>query len=276
MSLYIVICNVMVTTIHCFFASLQASEEIWTDTNAEDEDHIPNASVTVSPWVRMITVFLLLWQFLYRVSDSAMDSLFFFFCKVFKSFKTAGDLLPDITSSYKSAINLIAIKRSFTEYVVCPKCHSLYLYEDCVENRANYQRISKYYKFVGFPNYRCRQLQSATYTLTGTCSVSLLFLICTVPVISSDRLIVMAGNNKDGLHFSFISDKEFSTSFLQALLISKLLMLSWGTLTMLVSSKSEPSLSVHSSLGYICSKDFFLKLSSNIFTSPMYFSLNIW
>ena len=109
----------------------------------------------------MITVFLLLWQFLYRVSDSAMDSPFCFFCKVFKSFKTAGDLLPDITSSYKSAINLIAIKRSFTEYVVCPKCHSLYLYEDCVENRANHQRISKYCKFVGFPNHRCRQLRSA-------------------------------------------------------------------------------------------------------------------
>ena len=47
----------------------------------------------------------------------------------------------------------------------------------------------------------------STFTLTGTCSVSLLFLICTVPVISSDHLIVMAGNNKDGLHFSFISDR---------------------------------------------------------------------
>ena len=90
-----------------------------------------------------------------------MDSLFCFFCKLFKSFKTAGDLLPDITSLYKSAINLIVIKRSFTEYVVCPKWHSLYLYEDCVKNRANHQRISKYCKFVRFPNHRCRQLQSA-------------------------------------------------------------------------------------------------------------------
>ena len=150
----------MVTTIHCFFASLQASEEIWTDTNAEDEDHIPNASVTVSPWVRMITVFLFLWQFLYQVSDIAMDSLFCFFCNLFKSFKTAGDL-PDITSLYKSAINLIAIKRNFTEYVVCPIWHSLYLYEDCVKNQANHLRISKYCKFVAFPNHRCRQLQSA-------------------------------------------------------------------------------------------------------------------
>ena len=117
--------------------------------------------MTMSPLVRMITVFLLLWQFLYRVSDSAMDSLFSFLYKLFKTFKTTGDLLPDVTSSYKSAINLLSIKRGFTEYLVCPKCHSLYLHKDCVDNRANHQRISKCCEFVEFPNHRCRHLRSA-------------------------------------------------------------------------------------------------------------------
>ena len=57
--------------------------------NSEGENHTLSTSVTVSPWVRVITVFLLLWQFLYRVSDSAMDSLFCFLCKLFKAHVTS-------------------------------------------------------------------------------------------------------------------------------------------------------------------------------------------
>ena len=43
-------------------------------------------------------------------------------------------------------------------------------------------------------------------------SVSLLLLICMVPVIFYDGSTITAGNNKEGQHFSFISNREFSTS----------------------------------------------------------------
>ena len=53
-----------------------------------------------------------------------------------------------------------------------------------------------------------------TYNKNSSHSVSLLFLICTVPVIFSDGSTITAGNNKEGLHFSFISNREISTNLL--------------------------------------------------------------
>ena len=101
------------------------------------------------------------WQFFYRISDAAVDALFPFLCKLFRSIGTAtSSILQDINLSYKSAVDLIGITKEYTEYVVCPKCHFLYLYKECVESRANGQRNSKCCEFVAFPNHRYRHYRS--------------------------------------------------------------------------------------------------------------------
>ena len=90
-----------------------------------------------------------------------MDALFSFLCKLFRSIGTAtSSILQDINLSYKSAVDLIGITKEYTEYVVCPKCHFLYLYKECVESRANGQRNSKCCEFVAFPNHRYRHYRS--------------------------------------------------------------------------------------------------------------------
>ena len=91
-----------------------------------------------------------------------MDSLFSFWRKLFSSLgKTTSDLLQVDSFSYKSAVDLMGITEEHTEYVVCPKCNSLYSYNDCLEVRANGQQWSKCCEFVEFPNHRYQQYRSA-------------------------------------------------------------------------------------------------------------------
>ena len=41
----------------------------------------------------------------------------------------------------------------FIKYVVCPKCHSVYSYEYCIERRSYGASISKLCQHVAFPNH---------------------------------------------------------------------------------------------------------------------------
>jgi len=57
----------------------------------------------------------------------------------------------------------MSVTEEYTEYVVCPKCNSLYSYDDCLEVRANGQEwsIAKCCEFVESPNYRFQYYQTA-------------------------------------------------------------------------------------------------------------------
>jgi len=73
-----------------------------------------------------------------------MDILFSFLWKVFSSIGgTASNILQGLVSSYKSALGAIGITEEYKEYVVCPKCSSLYSYDECLETRAAGQQWSK-------------------------------------------------------------------------------------------------------------------------------------
>ena len=41
----------------------------------------------------------------------------------------------------------------FVKYTVCPKCHAIYEFDDCVDVTTDVIPCTKYYQFVAFPNH---------------------------------------------------------------------------------------------------------------------------
>ena len=47
-------------------------------------------------------------------------------------------------------------KDNFTKYVVCPPCHSIYLYENCLRKGSNGNDVPKACSYVAFPQHSIR------------------------------------------------------------------------------------------------------------------------
>ena len=80
---------------------------------------------------RYLLLFVLIWKSVYKVTDNAVNVLLkflmFLFLKINKS-------LPRIKVplSLSSAKRSVGINDNFYQYVVCPKCHSLYDMNYCL------------------------------------------------------------------------------------------------------------------------------------------------
>ena len=107
-----------------------------------------------------MTFSLLLWQSLYRVSNSALNVLLKFlsaFIPAFGSVFTSDSLrqlsseLPHTTTAAYKLLWKVN-KDDFVEFVVCSSCHSLYSYEDCYITRHG-QKESKACTHVAYPNH---------------------------------------------------------------------------------------------------------------------------
>ena len=105
-----------------------------------------------------LTFFLILWQAVYHVSNTAVVSILSFLryfthllgnafnCEALV--KIAGD----IPLTYPKTRKLLGMKDNFIEYVVCPRCNSPYLLEDCVVTCSG-RKEGKLCHHVAFPNH---------------------------------------------------------------------------------------------------------------------------
>lgn len=59
-------------------------------------------------------------------------------------------LFPNSHYKLKKALGLLG--DDFIKYVVCPKCKTLYKFEDCIETRSG-QKVSAKCKFEAWPNH---------------------------------------------------------------------------------------------------------------------------
>ena len=95
-----------------------------------------------------ICLFLKFFQLFYKVSESAILALLLFLRSMLTFFglQNIARLLPRPLQSIKKALRINLPKQTSTEYVVCPKCNSLYLYEHCIIGHSGSD-------FVEYPNY---------------------------------------------------------------------------------------------------------------------------
>ena len=145
--------------------------EVWISTDSESSEMESSQPLHDRfPNLRLMYTFLLFWQFAYKVSSNAIHSLLRFLkyflliignafhCHEIREF---GEHFPvTLDTLYKRMC--INADRSFINYVVCPKCHSIYLYEDCVIARANGSFDTKRCRNVAYPKHPHRN-QRAPY-----------------------------------------------------------------------------------------------------------------
>ena len=126
---------------------------IWTWTVIEPAQ--PAALVPVP--VRILMLFVLLWQAVFHVSDAALAMLVIFlhhFFRVLSALEESNALRVLVNAwpkSVKAIHRAMGIERqNFTQYVVCPKCHSVYELGKCIVTR-NGRKISKLCEHCPFP-----------------------------------------------------------------------------------------------------------------------------
>ena len=108
--------------------------------------------------IRWILLFLCLWSSFCVISDNALEILLEFLRAVFESMATIVPLIGSFASAFPKSLHLLKRQlgfdqHKFVKYVVCPKCDTLYNFDDCfiLQNR---KRVSKNCTFVEFPNHR--------------------------------------------------------------------------------------------------------------------------
>ena len=109
----------------------------------------------MSPVLKGAVLFLLLWQFWFGVSNAGLNILLLFIyhlLKVIKCDDTTFEKFPkDLLSARRT---IVGDSISFTSYVVCPKCHAIYDYNNCLERLPEKSFISRKCKHVMYPQHK--------------------------------------------------------------------------------------------------------------------------
>ena len=113
----------------------------------------------VSSKVKVIVLFILTWQSLFRIANAAISSLFHFLSLLLSYLATVAHsehlnqvakLIPD--STIKAQRFLKMNRDDFKQYVCCPKCCSLYELSECFEQVGG-QQVPKHCSAYKFPRH---------------------------------------------------------------------------------------------------------------------------
>ena len=109
--------------------------------------------------VRWMLIFLCLWSSFCSLSDNALEILLEFLRAVFDSMGTIFPVIASFTVLLPRSLRLLRKQLGidqdqFTKYVVCPKCHQLYNFDDCYDTNLLGKKVTKICTFVEHPNHR--------------------------------------------------------------------------------------------------------------------------
>ena len=117
----------------------QSQIEVW-DTSDDKEDCTGgcySVSSSVLRLLRFVVIFLLSWQVIFCIPNSALDILFKFFCIFLRKLSEfSDDKVKELSQAFPESL-LMAQKMQcifhdkYQKMVVCPKCYSTYEYSDC-------------------------------------------------------------------------------------------------------------------------------------------------
>ena len=118
-------------------------------------------SDTDVPLLQLYTFFLLMFQTLFRLSDTAINTLMTFFAMFFKTLSQRFQAFPqsfisNVPFNIRAARKLGengSIHLEFEKFVCCPNCNSLYAWDECIIKQHNGQIESKCCSFVRFSNH---------------------------------------------------------------------------------------------------------------------------
>ena len=121
------------------------------DTQNQNADQLQQV-LAGAKIIRMISIFLLTWQVIFRISDTAIG-LLIKFIKVllselsnFKKLNEIHEIMPDTLAKAKVMLSLN--HDNFQKFIVCTKCDCTYDYNECMSTR----QITKC-SYVRFPRH---------------------------------------------------------------------------------------------------------------------------
>ena len=102
--------------------------------------------------------FLFFWQSVFNISERAVQCIIRFIKYLLKVLSTNGEelkkLSEEIPVTTKSVMKLLSLDNpGIINYVVCPKCNSIYEYEDCYTTLRNGNKESKLCKHICYPSH---------------------------------------------------------------------------------------------------------------------------
>lgn len=158
---------------------MQQNEELWPSSDSDDTLE-PSQSVQAIPVpIQRFFLFTLLWQFAFNISNAAV-SFFLRFFKIFirslgvafkcDSLTNVADVLPVGTGTIHKLLGVTHMN-DFVRFVVCPKCHSVYEFDDCVAKSSNGKLESKLCRHVPYPNHPQRARRKACNALLFDCQI---------------------------------------------------------------------------------------------------------
>ncbi|XP_028416158.1 uncharacterized protein LOC114539750 [Dendronephthya gigantea] len=139
-----------------------SEEDINVDFERNSIPHVSNdlkgnASNPVKNILRWALVFLSIWAAHCKISETALELLLSF---LHRWFTVLGTIFPPfaVFISFPTTISSLRTylgieKDSFTKYVVCNKCSSLYSFHDCYELKYG-KKVTKKCQFISFPHHR--------------------------------------------------------------------------------------------------------------------------
>lgn len=130
--------------------------EVWDDCSEEEFNEIDRQSTTNDRGIIFILcLFLNFFQLCYQLSDRAMSHLLLFLSLLLQylssytpSLVTLARSFPKTLYSLRKDLNLRA---SYTTYIVCTRCHSLYSESECVLVRGSLGMCSQKCRHVEYP-----------------------------------------------------------------------------------------------------------------------------
>ena len=157
------------------------NSEIWDEVIANDVDEdfpekgdsLPTIEVNSTSssrrfngaFIRCLIVLLVYFWTFFRISDGAMEFLLSGLKKILEVAAMTNNWFTAIAFGFPGSLyyfrkEIGLVRDTFTKYVVCPKCHALYKFENCYRTVGN-KNESKTCSFVKFPNHRQRWRRQA-------------------------------------------------------------------------------------------------------------------
>lgn len=144
-------------------------EEVWELNNTDEDELIVHDGLVAFPDKSFSTEansstkailswtvgFLLIWQTRNYISDTAMNIMVNFlsnWLKVLGKFSPFVSAIGEALCTSLKELHKRASLNSFTRFVVCPKCHKIYRFEECVTTNGE-NRQAKLCNYVQFPTH---------------------------------------------------------------------------------------------------------------------------
>lgn len=131
---------------------MQGDGELTEVVPDEEEALAADNTKTPSPLIRAYIMFLLLWQALFRVSDTVLNILLLFIAKLFSLLPSASSIVDQLPQTVTTAKKMIGVIRdSFSKYVSCLDCHALYPLDSYKSSKSVQSQLCSYMKYPNHP-----------------------------------------------------------------------------------------------------------------------------